>query len=72
MRSNEQQFGAQVLARWGSYDVYNTIPKFQEWLTMNYVVNVARVTLLAFYIFTSEKMWKDHLKVCKPWTCMAM
>lgn len=72
MGSNKQQFGAQVLARWGSYDVYNTIPKFQKWLIMSYVVNVARVALLAFYIFRNEKMWEDYLKVCKPWTYMAM
>jgi hypothetical protein len=66
MLSNKQQFGAQVLARRGSYDAYNTIPKFQKWLTMNYVVNVARVALLAFYIFRSEKMWEGYLKVYKP------
>jgi hypothetical protein len=66
MGSNKQQFGAQILARRGSYDVYNTISKFQEWLTMNYVVNVARVALLAFYIFRSGNMWEDYLKVCKP------
>jgi hypothetical protein len=31
---------AKVLAKRGFYQVYNTIPKFKEWLTINYVVNV--------------------------------
>jgi hypothetical protein len=45
------QYGAQVLARWGSHDVYNTIPKSQECkLIENCVVNVIGATLLAFYI----------------------
>jgi hypothetical protein len=41
-------------------------------LTMNCVVNVARITLLSFYIFKVSRMWEDYIKLCKPKTCMAM
>jgi len=35
----------------GSNHVYNIIPKSQEWLIMNYVMNATRGVLLRFYIF---------------------
>ncbi len=42
-----QQFGARVLANQASQDVYSTIPKSQEWLVVNCVVNATSATLLA-------------------------
>jgi hypothetical protein len=50
---------ARTLAKHGSQQFYNTIPKFREGFTMNCVVNVARGFLLAFYIFKGEKLEKD-------------
>ncbi len=49
-----------------------TILKSQEWLTINCVVNVACVALLAFYIFRGSRMCEDYIFFCKPKTCMAM
>jgi hypothetical protein len=40
-----RQLGARVLAKRSSQQVYNIIPKYREWLIVNYVVNVARITL---------------------------
>ncbi len=57
---------------WGSQEVYSTILKFQEWLNINYDVNVVGVTLLAFYIFRGLQMRKDYIKLCRPGSCMAM
>jgi hypothetical protein len=58
-----------VLAKWGSHDVYNTIPKSRKWLIVNCVVNVTRIV---FHIFKSSKIWKDYMKLCRPKTSMAM
>ncbi len=66
------QFGAQVLAKQGSWEVYNTIPMSWKWLTINYVVNVAKATILAFYIFRISWMREDYIKLCKPRSSMAM
>ncbi len=60
------------MARRGSWEVYNTIPKSWEWLTINYDVNVVGVVLLAFYIFKGSRMKKDYIKLCTPRSCMAM
>jgi hypothetical protein len=37
-----EQLGAKVLTKQRSHQIYNTIPKSKEWLTINYVVNVTR------------------------------
>lgn len=34
-----KQFGVRILARGGSHEVYNTIPRFQEWMTMDCAMN---------------------------------
>jgi hypothetical protein len=44
------------LARKGANAVYNIIPKSQDWLTINYVVNVTRGVLHGFYIFEGERL----------------
>jgi hypothetical protein len=36
-----RQNGAKVLAKQGSQQVYNTIPKSKEWLIINYVVKAS-------------------------------
>jgi hypothetical protein len=41
-------------------------------LTINYVVNAIRTTLLGFFIFKGKKIWNDYIQFCKPRTCMAM
>ncbi len=46
-----------VLARWGLQQVYNTISKAKEWFTINYVVNVARTTILGF-TFSKEQRYE--------------
>jgi hypothetical protein len=43
-----RQLGARVLAKRGSHQVYNTIPKSKEWLTIDCVVNATKTTLLGF------------------------
>jgi hypothetical protein len=50
------QSSVRFLAKRGLQDVYNTIPKSQEWLTTNFVINVVGATLPAFYIFKGSKM----------------
>jgi hypothetical protein len=67
-----QQSSARVLARRGSRNVYNTIPKSQKWLTINCVVNATFVTLITFYIFRGSRMQEDYIKLCKLGTYMAM
>jgi hypothetical protein len=52
--------------------VYNIIPKSREWLTINYVVNAARTTLLGFYIFERERIKNDYVHLCKLGTYVAM
>jgi hypothetical protein len=52
--------------------MYNIIRKSREWLTINYVVDVAKTTLPKFYIFSGEKTCDDYIQFYKPKTCMAM
>jgi hypothetical protein len=47
-------------------------PKILGIVNYNCVVNVARGVLLVFYIFRSEKLKHDYIKLCKLSTCMAM
>jgi hypothetical protein len=61
-----------VLARRRSNVVYNTIPKSQEWLIVNYAINVAEGVILGFYIFEGEKLRDDYIRLCKPSTCTSM
>jgi hypothetical protein len=67
-----RQFGAKVLARKRSNAIYNTIPKFQKWLTINCVVNVVKGVLLGFYIFRNERVRDDYIRLCKLCIYMAM
>jgi hypothetical protein len=60
------------LARRGSNIIYNTIPKFQEWLIKNCVVNVIGGALPWFYIFKGEKLKDDYVKFCQLGTWMVM
>jgi len=63
---------ARTLAKHGSQQVYNTIPKFREGFTMNCVVNVVRRFLLAFYIFKGENYKKIKSKIVNQthvWQC---
>jgi hypothetical protein len=66
------QSSARVLARRGSWNVYNTILKSWEWLIVNCVINVARATLLAFYIFKGSRMQENYIWDCRPGICMVM
>ncbi len=52
--------------------MYNTIPKYREWLIVNYVVNAIGITLLRFYIFRGERICDDYIQLYKLRTCMAM
>jgi hypothetical protein len=53
------------LTRRGSNKAYNTIPRSKEWLMVNCVVNVTRNYLLGFYIFKSEWIRDNYIKMCK-------
>jgi hypothetical protein len=44
-----------------SHHVYIIIPKSEEWLIINYVVNVVKTTLLGFYIFRRERIHDDYI-----------
>jgi hypothetical protein len=55
-----------VLAKRGSQQVYNTIPKSREWMIINYIVNAVGGVLLGFYIFRGERTRKDYIQQCKP------
>ncbi len=52
--------------------IYNTIPKFWEWLTLNNEINATEGVLLGFYIFRGEKLRDDYIRLCKLGICMAM
>jgi len=56
-----KQSRAKVLAKRGSHQVYNTIPKSKEWLTIKCVVNAIRTTLLRFHIFKRERICDDYI-----------
>jgi hypothetical protein len=45
-----KQVAAKVLAKRRTNTIYNIIPKFWEWLTINCVVNATGNILLRFYI----------------------
>jgi len=57
------QSNARVLVRQGSRNVYNTIPKFRGWLTVNCVVNVTRVALPAFTLSKVEGCEKTTFEI---------
>jgi hypothetical protein len=56
------QFGAQVLAKRGSQQVYRTIPKSKEWMTVNCTVNAIGSVLLGFYIFKGERIAFNNVR----------
>ncbi len=60
-----RQSRIRVLARRRSNIIYSTIPKFQEWLIRNGVVNAIGGALPRFYIFKSEKLKDDYVKFCQ-------
>jgi hypothetical protein len=55
-----------MLAKKGSQQVYITIPKSREWMTINYVVNAVGSILHGFYIFKGERIKEDYIQQCKP------
>jgi hypothetical protein len=57
---------ARVLVKQGSQEVYNVIPKFQEQLILNYVINIKK------FIFKVENLQDNYIKLCKLRTCMEM
>ncbi len=60
-----RQFNAQMLAKRGSQQVYNTIPKSGEWMIVNNVINVVGGILLGFYIFKFERSREGYIQQCK-------
>jgi hypothetical protein len=54
-----------MLAKRGSQQVYNTIPKSREWMIINNVINVVGGILLGFYIFKFERSREDYIQQCK-------
>jgi hypothetical protein len=52
--------------------VYNIIPKFKKWLTINCEVNVVRASILRCHIFQGEKIRNDYIMHCKLGTCMVI
>jgi hypothetical protein len=55
-----------MLAKKGSQQVYNIIPKSREWMTANCAVNATRGILLGFYIFKGERIKEDYIQQWKP------
>jgi len=64
--------GAMVLAKQGSHQMYNTIPKSREWLIINCVVNVVGTIMSGFYMFKGEWIHDDYIQFYKPRIYMAM
>jgi hypothetical protein len=52
--------------------MYSTIPKFKEWLTINYVMNAIGGSIPRFYIFLGQKIRSDYIMHCKLRTCMVV
>ncbi len=67
-----RQSGVKIIAKKKSHQVYNTIPKSKEWLTIKCVVNVIRGSIPWFYIFQGERIRGDYIMHCKPKTCMVI
>ncbi len=63
-----KQLGVKVLTKKYSHQVYNTIPKCKEWLTINATWRL----ILRFYIFQGERIRDDYFKHCKFGTCMVV
>jgi hypothetical protein len=61
-----------VLAKRGSQQVYNTIPKSREWMIVNCAINAIRGIHHGFYIFKCERIREDYIQECKPRSYMAM
>jgi hypothetical protein len=60
------------LVKQGSCDVYITIPKAWEWLTMNCTINVRRFALHVDYIFKGSRIQEDYIKLSRlgyAWKC---
>jgi len=67
-----RQSRARVLTKKGSHQVYNTIPKSKEWLTINCAMNAIEGLILRFYIFQGERIRDDCIKHYKFGICMAV
>jgi heme/copper-type cytochrome/quinol oxidase subunit 2 len=52
-----RQVRIKVLAKRGAQIVYNTIPKSQEWLMVNYVVNVIGFLFCWGFTYAKEKYY---------------
>jgi hypothetical protein len=59
-----------MLAKIGSQQVYNTIPKYKEWLIITYAINDAWGFLPRFYIFKGERIKGDCIRDCELGTCI--
>jgi hypothetical protein len=70
IQANKQ--GARVLIKHGSLQVYNTIPKFREWLIVNCIVNASGVFKKRFYIFRDEGIKDGYIINYKLGSCMMM
>ncbi len=51
-----------VLAKKGSQQVYNIIPKSKEWMIVNCAVNTTRSVFPSFYIFKGERIKEDYIQ----------
>ncbi len=51
-----KQSNVYLLTKQSSHQVYNTIPKSQEWLIMNCVINATNTFVLRSYILKDEKL----------------
>jgi hypothetical protein len=60
------------LAKKRSNVVYNIIPKFQEWLIINYEINVVESIPLGFQIFKGKRLFNDYITFYKLEICLAM
>jgi hypothetical protein len=67
-----RQSRARVLTKKCSHQVYSTIPKSKEWLTINFAMNALEGLILRFYIFQGERIKDDYIKYYKFGTCMAV
>jgi hypothetical protein len=67
-----RKLGTIIIINKGSHQVYDTIPKSKEWLTINCATNATRGSIPRFYIFWGERVKDDYIKHYKLGTCMPM
>lgn len=63
--------GMWVIAKRGSQNVPNILPKSREWITILCCVNAIGTSIPGFYLFKGKNQLKNYIQNCEPGACMA-